>query len=85
LAYYQHDVDLHKSIWERADKSDSIAQQRATNGTGTIFDLIQTIQITTTTRNLLFEQLFELNSLGAKIDYLTGHRVSTVPETKSGR
>jgi outer membrane protein len=75
LAFYQRDVNSHDAVWERARKCDNVAVERAAAGTGTIYDLIQTLQITTATRALLLNQLYQLNAIRAQIDYLTGHGV----------
>jgi len=75
LAFYQRDVNSHGEVWERARKCDNVAIQRAAAGTGTIFDLIQTLQITTATRAQLLNQLYQLNAIHAQIDYLTGRGV----------
>jgi outer membrane protein TolC len=75
LAFYQRDVNSHDAVWERAHKCDNVAVERAVAGTGTIYDLIQTLQITTGTRALLLNQLYQLNAIHAQIDYLTGRGI----------
>jgi outer membrane protein TolC len=75
LAYYQRDVDAHRDSLERSRKCDNIAVDRAASGTGTIYELIQTLQITTVTRSELLNQLYQLGALQAQIDYLTGKGV----------
>jgi outer membrane protein TolC len=85
LAYYQRDVDGHEATLERSRKCDNIAAQRAINGTGTIYDLIQTLQITTATRTLLLNQLYQLNAINAQINYLTGKSVQVGPDGEKTR